>query len=46
MATQQLTKLRLPNGTEVAFVDWSDQPLWSSAYMLAGFTDHEVPFFT
>jgi hypothetical protein len=46
MATQQLTKLRLPNGTEVAFVDWSDQPLWSSAYMRNGFTDHEVPFFT
>jgi hypothetical protein len=46
MASKQLTKLRLPNGTEVAFVDWSDQPLWSSAYMLNGFTDHEVPFFT
>lgn len=41
----QITKMRLPDGQEVAFVDWSDQPLWSRAYMLHGFTDDEIPFF-
>lgn len=42
----QITRMRLADGTEVAFVDWADQPLWSKAYMLEGFTDDEVDLFT
>lgn len=42
----QITMLRLPDGTEVAFVDWSDKPLYSSADFLANFTDQEIDFFT
>lgn len=42
----QITKMRLPDGTEVAFVDWQDQPIWSTAYMGTSFTDDEVNFFT
>jgi hypothetical protein len=41
----QITTMRLPDGSEVAFVDWSDTPLWSSADLLAGFTDTEIDLF-
>lgn len=42
----QITTLRMPDGTEVAFVDWSDKPLWSTADFLSGFTDNELDCFT
>lgn len=42
----QITTMRLPNGTEVAFVDWQDKPLFSSVDLLANFTDSEVDAFT
>lgn len=41
----QVTKLRLPNGTEVALVDWSDRPLYSSADFQSGFVDEETDLF-
>lgn len=41
----QITTVRLPDGTEVAFVDWSDTPLYSTADLLAGFTDAEIDLF-
>jgi hypothetical protein len=41
----QITKMRLPDGSEAAFVDWSDKPLYSTAELLHGFTDQEIPFF-
>ena len=45
MALNQMTTLRLPGGKEVAFVDWIDQPLYSTADLLAGFSDSEIPLF-
>lgn len=42
----QITTMRLPDGTEVAFVDWQDKPLFSSVDLLANFTDTEVDAFT
>lgn len=41
----QITTVRLPDGTEVAFVDWTDKPLYSSADFLDGWTDQEVDYF-
>mgnify|MGYP000603175695 CR=1 FL=1 len=38
-AVNQIATMRLPNGKEVAFVDWSDKPLFSSADLRSGFTD-------
>lgn len=42
----QITKMRLPDGTEVAFVDWEDQSIYSSAYAQTGFTDSQILLFT
>lgn len=42
----QITTMRLPNGTEVAFVDWQDLPLFSTVDLLSGFTDTELSAFT
>jgi len=42
----QLTKVRLPSGDEVAIVDWSYRPLYSSIYTLDGWTDQELDWFT
>ncbi len=42
----QITRMRLPDGSEVAFVDWGDIPLISTAWILHGFTDSEINFFT
>lgn len=42
----QITTLRLPNGTEVEFVDWQDQPIYSTADLLNGWSDEQVPLFT
>lgn len=41
----QITTMRLPDGTEVAFVDWSDTPLYSTCELLASFTDTEIDLF-
>lgn len=45
MSINQVTTLRLPDGREVAFVDWSDKPLFSTADLLAGFTDQQIDLF-
>lgn len=42
----QITTMRLPDGSEVAFVDWVDKPLFSSIDVLAGSTDNEISAFT
>jgi len=45
-AVNQMTTLRLPDGQEVAFVDWNDKPLYSTADLRSGYTDETVEFFT
>lgn len=42
----QITKLRMPDGAEVAIVDWSWRPLYSTAFIADGATDREVRLFT
>jgi hypothetical protein len=42
----QITTMRLPDGSEVAFVDWADKPLWSTVDLLSAFTDTEIDAFT
>lgn len=42
----QITTMRLPDGSEVAFVDWQDKPLFSTVDLLSGFTDTDVEAFT
>lgn len=42
----QITKMRLPDGSEVAFVDWQDQPIYSTVWALTGFSDEELFLFT
>jgi len=46
MAINQITKIRLPSGQEVALTDWSDRPLYSTVDFLSGFTDEELRAFT
>jgi hypothetical protein len=41
-----MTTMRLPDGSEVAFVDWQDKPLWSTLDLLTGFSDAELYAFT
>jgi len=41
----QITKFRLPNGREVALVDWTDKPLWSTLEVLHGSTQQDMPLF-
>jgi hypothetical protein len=41
----QITTMRLADGQQVAFVDWTDQPLYSTADILHGATDDAVPLF-
>lgn len=41
----QITTLRLKTGEEVAFVDWTDQPLFSTIEVLHGTTTQEMNFF-
>jgi len=45
MAINQITTMRLPSGKQVAFVDWIDQPLYSTCDLLAEFSDNEIPLF-
>lgn len=41
----QITKMRLPDGKEVAFVDWTDQPIFSTIEILHGTTTQEMNWF-
>lgn len=42
----QITKMRLPNGVEVALVDWTDKPLFSTVDLLHGFVQQEINLFS
>lgn len=45
MALNQITKIRLPDGREVAFVDWTDRPLFSTIEVLHGAAVQRMDFF-
>jgi hypothetical protein len=45
MALNQITKMRLPDGREVAFVDWTDKPIFSTIEILSGTTVQEMNWF-
>lgn len=40
-----ITKVRLPDGSEVAFVDWSDKPVFSTVELCHGFDQQEIDVF-
>lgn len=40
-----ITKIRLPSGTEVAFVDWTDKPVFSTCDLAHGFTLQQLDLF-
>ena len=40
-----ITTLRMPDGKEVAFVDWSDKPVYSTCELVHGFTREEIDLF-
>lgn len=42
----QITQLRLPDGRQVAFVDWQDTPLHSTIDLVNNFTDPQLECFT
>jgi len=42
----QITKMRLPGGAEVALVDWTHRQLYSTVDLLTGFTQQEIDLFT
>lgn len=46
MGLNQITQLRMPDGKEVALVDWSDIPLFSTLEVLQGATQQEMNCFT
>jgi hypothetical protein len=39
-----ITTLRLPDGSTVAFEDWSDKPLYASVDLVHGFTREKIEF--
>jgi hypothetical protein len=41
-----ITNIRLPNGSVVSLVDWTDKPLFSTIDLLSGFSDQEVEAFS
>lgn len=45
MPINQITKIRFENGKEVALVDWTDRPLYSTIEVLDGTTQQEMNFF-
>lgn len=45
MTDNFITKVRLPNGTEIGFVDWSDIPLHSTCDFAHGFVLQELALF-
>jgi hypothetical protein len=40
-----ITTMRLPDGQQVAFIDWSDRPLFSTCDILNGASDERIPLF-
>lgn len=40
-----ITKVRLPDGKEIAMVDWTDQPIWSTCEYEHGATQREMDLF-
>lgn len=42
----QITKIQLANGTEVAFTDWTDRFIYSTGDLLSGFTDQRISLFS
>jgi len=46
MSLNQITKIRLPDGREVAFVDWTDRPIYSTIEVLHGTAQQEMNLFT
>src|SRR4030066_1454791 len=42
----QITKVRMADGTDVAIVDWSWHPLYSTVDTLSGWNDEQVRLFT
>lgn len=42
----QITKIVLASGEQVAFTDWTDRPLYSTADLLSGFTDERIALFS
>ena len=40
-----ITTIRLPDGTQVAFTDWSDKPVFSSVELCHGFTQEEIDIY-
>lgn len=45
MSLNTITKIRLPDGSEVAFVDWSDKPVFSTVELCHGFDQQEIDIF-
>lgn len=46
MAINQITKIRLQDGTEVGLTDWSSRPIYSTIDLLSGFVDEEIRAFS
>ena len=46
LGQSQITQVRLPDGRNVAIVDWTDKPLFSTIDLLSGYTDQEIECFT
>jgi len=42
----QITNIVLANGEQVAFTDWTDRYLYSTADLLSGFTDERIAIFS
>lgn len=45
MALNTITKIRFPDGREVAFVDWTDRPIFSTIELLHGTAVQEMNWF-
>ena len=46
LGQSQITQVRLPDGRNVAIVDWTDKPLFSTIDLLSGYSDQEIECFT
>ncbi len=40
-----ITTIRMPDGEQVAFVDWSDKPVYSTCELIHGFTRQELDIY-
>ncbi len=45
MALNTITQIMLPNGEEVAIVDWTDMPLYSTCDLGSGYSDQKMDLF-